>query len=380
VSAVSKFAYDRAAGNPFFIWELVRYIESQFKKELTVTSASIKLEKVLGERIYNLPPESRRMLEFIAVNGDPIPQSVLSDATNLSMSADTWVEGMASLKAGGLIRRRGLRRVDQVEIYHDRIRETILDLMNEDQFLKVHEHLARAMERWPEASYDLLARHWMSAGDKERARTYIHKAAVSAVSKFAYDRAANLYRMVLALEDNATLRVDLWKARGEALANAGKPAGAAKAYLKAVAGADAATRLEVQNLAAEQLLRGGYISQGIEAINAVLQELGLKMAATPRRAMLSLSYHHLHLYCRGLSFTERDPSEISRKKLTMLDVMWSVSLGLSQVDTIRVLSLHTKLVRLALKEGEPERISGALILEAAYRATRCLKSLFGCVS
>src|SRR4029078_7887457 len=122
---------------------------------------------------------------------------------------------------------------------------------------------------------------------------------------------------------------------GDALASAGRGHEAARAYQEAVAGASAAEALSVQRRAAEQLLRSGYIDEGLEAIARVLQAVGMRLAPSPHRALISLLWRRLLVRVRGLSFTERDASQVAAEELALIDITWSVAIGLAMVDTIR---------------------------------------------
>src|SRR6185503_7913678 len=105
----------------------------------------------------------------------------------------------------------------------------------------------------------------------------------------AFERAARLYRQSLELHpappvEERVLRVRL----GEALANAGRGAEAAAAYLAAAQGAGAGEAVDLERRAADQLLRAGHHDEGLAALRGVLQRQGLRLPGSPRRALLSL--------------------------------------------------------------------------------------------
>ena len=80
---------------------------------------------------------------------------------------------------------------EAVEPYHDRIREAIAASLDEPTSRRVHVGLAQAIESWDRDRADMLARYWLAAADRERAKHYACEAATEARAKLAFDRAAD---------------------------------------------------------------------------------------------------------------------------------------------------------------------------------------------
>ena len=78
---------------------------------------------------------------------------------------------------------------------------------------------------------------------------------------------------------------------------------------------------------AEQLLRSGHLDEGPEAIRTVLSAMGMKLASSPRRALLSMIVHRAGVRIRGLRFRERDTSQVSAETLMRIDACWSVAMA-----------------------------------------------------
>ena len=362
-----------SGGNPYFIDELARYSKSaevtgEWPRDESATAptgnAEITLDDVISARVRRLPDAARQMLEVLAVFGRPLDVSVASLAAGLSSRV---LESLAVLRAERLSRTRVVEDREEIETYHDRIRETVVAHL-EPHVLKAHHRaLALALENVPAADPETLQIHFQHAGEHERAARYAIVAADHAADALAFDRSARLYRVALDLSPGEPagrqrIRVKL----GDALANAGRGRDAAHAYLAAVEGATAADRLELQRRAAEQLLRSGHIDEGFDAIRAVLATMGMRLAGSPRRAMISMLLRRLQIRLRGLKFNERDVSQISPEELVRIDACWSIAIGLGTVDNIRGADFQARHLLLALRTGEPYRITRALAIEVAY--------------
>src|SRR5262249_16803690 len=152
----------------------------------------------------------------------------------------------------------------------------------------------------------------------------------------------------------------------QALANAGSPAEAAENYLEAARNIDQSRALDLQRRAAEQLLMGGHIEEGLKVLQTVLGAVGYKLATGPKRALLSLLIRRLHLRLRGIKFVKRDLSEIPKEQILRIDICWAVAAGLGNVDPIRAADFQTRHLLLALRAGEPYRVARALDLEAGF--------------
>jgi tetratricopeptide (TPR) repeat protein len=255
---------------------------------------------------------------------------------------------------------------DQVETYHDRIRESIMAHLGSAEAADHHRRLARALEATGRADPEAMAIHFLGAGEFEKGGTYYVAAAVQAAEALAFDRAATLYALALELlppgsPDQLRLRVEL----GNALANAGRGAEAAREYL-AAAGATINDALDLKRRAAMQFLISGHVDDGLGVLRDVLAAVGARLAPSPRRALLSLLAHRVLLHLRGIGFRQRSPGQLPADIIQAVDIYWSVTLGLSMIDPVRAADFEVRHLLLALRAGEPYRVALALALELAH--------------
>ena len=358
-----------SGGNPLLLHQLVDHLNSQPGGERAAPRAALTLDDVLRERVGDLPANARALLEVVAVAGRPIALEIGNEVAGLA-AGDR--EAVSTLRSQRLARTKDGERT--LEIVHDRIRQSVAAQIAPETVTRCHRRLAVALEGRPEVDPEILASHFFGGGDLERASEYAAAAADRANQALAFERAARLYRWAIDLrtpkDANASAEVRaLLVKQGDALANAGKGAAAAESFLAAARGAAANDEVEYRRRAAEQYLKSGHIDESMEILRTTLAVFGVGLARTPRRALWSLIYRRAVLALRGLSSRERDPSLVTARELTRLDVLWSLSAGFGIIDTIRAADLQTRHLLLALKLGNPYRIARALTFEAAFSAT-----------
>ncbi len=351
-------------GHPYFIHELAHYVKAEGLAE----GIALSLDMVIGKRVARLPENARRLMEVVAVAGQPISQVLVGHAAGLDPQERITL--MNQLRVAQLIRTSGVGDLDLAEPYHDRIRELLVSLLPPHQLAHDHGVLARVLLDGPEPpDPEALVMHFQGAGDLQSAFTYATKAGDRAAAALAFDRAASLYRQALEMHPEPVTRRSLDERLGDALRNAGRGAEAAAAYLAAADGAAVARRLVNQRLAAEQLLYTGHLDDGLRIIDDVLRTVNLSLAKTPTRALFSLVWRRFRLKVRGLAYTARSVTEIPPEQLQLIDTCYGIGTSLGIVDVIRANAFQTLNLRLSLDAGEPYRISRSLSLDAGFLAT-----------
>ncbi|WP_422931466.1 serine/threonine-protein kinase PknK [Singulisphaera sp. PoT] len=366
----SEIIAREAAGNPLFVAELARSAQSQETGEALAhePGKALALDEVLWSRVLRLPIEARKLLAVVAVLGGTIRADLAWQCLN---EPGDERAALSLLRTGRLIRVSGRSSdVDQLEAYHDRVREAVVAHLSPIEKKECHGRLATVLEAAGEGDHEVLGVNYREAGDLKRAGVHFGRAADEAVEALAFERASTLYRTALELgpespQEAQRLRVSL----AESLANAGRGADAAQEYLKSCEGASRSGGLELRRRAAMQHLISGHIDRGLETMRDVLASVGMTLPTSARRAMISMLWHRTRLAMQGLRFRPRTVDEIPAAVLTKVDVCWSAAIGLSNVDWIRGADFHARCLLLTLQAGEPSRVARSFSLEAAQTAT-----------
>ncbi len=352
-----------AAGSPFLVEQLVRYV---LDSRNAAGATAVGLAEMLDARIRTLPAGARPLLEALALAGRPVDAKVVYAAARLEGDERPLVTTL--IKAHFL---RSAGAPPRLELYHDRMRETLAAGMSHGATTGVHLRLAQCSEHRGFDDPEALFEHYVAAGDGVRAAQHAARAARKALAALAFDRAALFFQRALELAPlDGTELTALRSELGDALASAGRCPAAADAYLAAARDAAPVDALEYQRRAAEQLLISGHLQEGLGVIRSVLGSVGLELAPTPRRALLSLVLQRARLRLRGLGFRERDAAQVPAAELTRIDICWAVAVGLGLVDNIRAADFQTRHLLLALRAGDPHRVARALAMEAGFMATR----------
>ena len=353
-------------GSPFLVRELVHHSQLMDPSDADAGErVPVTLGELLQARLGTLSQSLRRLVEVVATAGQPVDQEIAIRA--ISFPAEE-LPALALLQTENLLRLRTGVAGDLLEVYHDRIRETVVASLSADALAGYHLGLARALEARGRGDAEALARHFEGAGKRQKAASYARTAALAAEEALAFDHAARLFRLAARLQEPDAPRGDLLTGLGRALANAGRGGEAAQAYLDA-ARCPETDAVQLRRLAATHYLSSGHRDQGMAVLRTVLGQSGLRLAKTPRRALASLVWRRAHLRLRGLGFKERPEADIPRSKIDHIDMHWSLSRPLGMIDTIRAQDLQTRHVILALQAGEPYRVSRALAMEAAFSAS-----------
>jgi tetratricopeptide (TPR) repeat protein len=346
-----------AGGNPFLLRQLVAYLATHRTRPNRVTFGEI-----LDERVRALPQEAQRFMQTLVICGRPMAPELICAACGITRERQSLV---AMLRSSRFI--RSSNSSEWVETYHDGIREALAAQIAPDAVRRIHGGMVQALVQRRSADCEALFEHYRGAGDHENASVQASLAAAKAGTALAFDRAAFFYAQALALAPASPGAAGWKKGLADALANAGRPAEAAEAYLRAAAGGGHPYRVELQRRGAEQFLIGGHIDQGLELIRSMLANMSMAVPKTSRAALLRMLWWRARLRWRGLHFVARAADDIDADTLLRLDTCWSATTGLLLVDLIGAAALSARQLLMALDAGEPYRLSRAMTIESVAR-------------
>jgi hypothetical protein len=343
-----------SAGHPLHILELVTHT-------LRGAPAVGSLEDAMSERVLELDASARHLLGLIGIATAPLDDRVARSASGLSAAAYQGV--VSRLREEGLVSFNAASSGDDLQVYHDRVRQVVVGRMPSESRRDAHRVLALSIERYAPNDLDALAHHFAEAAVPEAAARYASRAGDQSLDKLAFENAAHLFEMALRFEGQKEARGSLESRLGRALASAGRGAAAAAAYLRA-APLSGAAMPDLRRRAGEQLLRAGHVDDGTSILFALLRELGTAAPESTAAILASLGARLFQLRIGGLSPRNR-ARPLSPNDRLKLDVFWTLATGLSTVHHLRATEFQARALTLALRAGDTDRVVKAAALLGA---------------
>ena len=131
--------------------------------------------------------------------------------------------------------------------------------------------------------------HHESAGDPASA-SHALRAASRAVESLAFNKGADFYQRAIRSGRLSGLELsEAYRRLGDAYANAGRgPESSAADPMRGASLAADGEAVALRSNAASQLLRCGHASEGLELLNSLLREVGLRPARTRAMAIVNI--------------------------------------------------------------------------------------------
>ena len=351
--AIAQIVAD-SGGNPYFVKELAEYVATRPVESV----GGVSLEQALAQRFSSLAPDAQRLLEVIALHGLPLAQI---DAYRAAKFVGRDPAPLTALRYANLIRTTGTAETDEVEPYHDRVRETVLARLAMETRRERHQALATTLEESGRADAETLASHYEGAGDKERAGELFEMAADRAATTLAFDRASSFYERSLRLRILGTASEFALRQRlAEALANARGGVDAAQAFEGAAKLADPEHKLGLERRAAFHYMSSGRVEQGRVVLERVMKRVSVRLPKTRTGVLALLAARTLRLALQGSNFRERSEEKISDQVRDRFDAAYAMAAPMGMIDGAQGLSFGALCLQLALRAGDPVRMAYGL--------------------
>ncbi len=183
----------QSGGSAYFVMELARHVNSG---QDLASVAGGGLDDVLWRHITNLSDEAQQLMHVIAVSGQPIPLKNVLEAAKLQGVSPRV---LAKLRTERYVRSSGPGMQAEIEAYHDRIRESVVNHLDGPTRQAHHGQLADTLERSGEANPETIAGHLEGSLQLEKAGRFYSAAAKLALDKLAFDRAEEFSRHAVRL-------------------------------------------------------------------------------------------------------------------------------------------------------------------------------------
>ena len=188
----SRQAYEETGGDPLFVMEMVRHLKCHPNGDLP------KLDALLAEHVASLPSPAQRLLAAMAISRNPVPATVLSDATGLT--ADVLADAIDGLVVDGFVTTYSDKDAEfMVARTHPRLMGVARNALGPRIQRAIHGKLARAYEATG-GSPLAVEFHWRAAETPEKAGEYALDAARAADAAGNFDRASELWEVALSTE------------------------------------------------------------------------------------------------------------------------------------------------------------------------------------
>lgn len=347
-------------GNPLFLEELIQFSRisgsslGSLQAGQAGESRSIALAQMLLHRIRALPNACRKLLEVVAVAGQPIDSDAAREAAQIDILDPSTIP---RLRLDHLVRVLQLADRQEVAPYNARVTETVLEAMTPEARAAVHLTLARTLETRKAVPPRVLATHFHAAGERDRASTYAAEAGDRASAALAFEDAASLYQQAISWATQPGKHTQaLLRKQADALVNAGRCANAAPVYLTLARRAEPSESHVLRRMAAEQYLTAGQGERGLALLKQLLHDCGLQFPESERRAWLQLVITLTRLRVTGLGYTERKVEQIPAHDRQAIDLCYSASRSLMLLYPVHSYYFAVRALVLGLRAGDPGRL------------------------
>jgi two-component system sensor kinase len=297
--------YQQTGGNPLLLIELIGCFDPA-----SDSFRAMPIHEVIDEKLSRLPEEAGAILEAISVAGQPIE---LGEAAASIDRTDVSLALITHMRSEKLVRLIGPEDKANVDTYHDKIRETVLDRMTPEHRRAMHRSLAlviesSALDSNPQDPLEIptetdgqttysrlydLSYHFNAAGESRKACLYALLAGEQASHQFSQQVAANQFAIARRNLSNQHdgLRFRIHYGEGRALTLLGQYEQASQVLSELQHDElDDYQRAQVLGLQAEIAHKQGKIGSGMALYADALRRLGYWIPKSKSALAAGLGY------------------------------------------------------------------------------------------
>jgi len=233
-AATRRFIIDRAAGNPFFVEEIIKALIEEgalvqrgdswaATRDVEALDIPDTIEGVLRSRLDNLPRHQKRLIQRASVVGEVFWRKIVAEL--MEQSVDDYLD---DLERRDLVRQRlesifedDLEYIFKHTILHETVYNSILRRVRRNLHLRTAQWIEQNYADRIEAYYPLVAHHYEHGGEPTRAAEYYFRAATRAAALYANDNAKKFYAQAAALTADPSTARRVYFGWGEVCARTG---------------------------------------------------------------------------------------------------------------------------------------------------------------
>ena len=213
-SEVVEWIFSRTGGNPFFVSEIARELQSSAASQQVVPRMLRSLElpetlkATIRARIRRLPDDVRPVLEAASVIGEVVD---LKDLANLAQRTPRELHtALGILETTGLMASSRAAGKSSARFQHASIRDAAYEALLLDERSELHRSFAQRLEQTAPTEVELLAEHHYRSSNLPKAARYSELAGDRSLASFAlatatehYSRAISIYSRSVATQAEA---------------------------------------------------------------------------------------------------------------------------------------------------------------------------------
>ena len=363
--------FQETDGNPYLLDQLLEGFDSE-----SGTIRHVPLNKLIAGRLAQLPEAATRLLEIIAISGQPIR---IAEAAAVADSGDATLATLTHMRSERLVRLLDGGIEPQVETWHDKVRESVVAQLRLGRKRALHLKLAEKIERSQEKTaddwlaslrkhskpgeYDFtpsdrvldLCRHFSAANDR-RAFVYQWLAGEQAMQAYAVEEAYDLFEQALSSlpeDESPSLLFRFWMGLGRVSAWHKSIEQATKAYQNAVEKASDPFEKAEAYAGLERLnMQLGRFGEAIHYIDLAFSELGGKQPKTVLGQLISICLSTFRLFCIPWSWQVAKTEDQRRKARLAHEIFRDGFQAHAETGLISVTYGNSKQMIFALRTGD----------------------------